>query len=73
MEFTFEYDVETTNTDVIIASVEFKEELTDEQAERLKASFRTGKYHFLDEDDSHVGVAAYNRSPGRDCKRHPWI
>ena len=52
MEFTFEYDVKTTNTNVIIASVKFKEELTDEQAKRLKASFRTGKYHLLDEDDS---------------------
>ena len=52
MEFTFNYDVETTTTNVQIASVTFKEELTRDQSERLLASAAAGKYFFLNEDES---------------------
>jgi len=52
MEYTFNYDVDTTNTEVLVSQVSFKEKLTPDEEERLIASFKTGNYYTLDEDDS---------------------
>lgn len=52
MQFTFEYEVDQGTRSSEIISVSFKEELTDEQTERLIASYKTGNFNYLDEDDS---------------------
>ena len=52
MKFSFEYEVETDNPQYIYTSVTILEELTQEQAERLKNSYNTGKYHYMEEDDT---------------------
>lgn len=52
MILTFSFDVEKIGADEEYTTVYFKEELSEEQAERLEKSYRTGRYYSFDEDES---------------------
>jgi len=52
MEFTFGYDVRNADTGIVIAAIGIGKKLTEEQAARLTASFRSGNYSYLDGDSS---------------------
>ena len=52
MEYTFEFDfTKEENGAKEYVSVEFKEDLTDEEAKRLEASYNTGNFFSLYEDE----------------------
>lgn len=52
MELTFEFDVEIEDTYEVLRTIEFKEELSDKDVNRLIKSLCTGKYYFISEDES---------------------
>lgn len=52
MEYTLELDfTKEENGAREYVSIEFKEDLTDEEAKRLEASYNTGDFFSLDEDE----------------------
>lgn len=61
-EFTFSFNVIewlTANEEETadeIASISFKEELTDEQADRLEQSYASGNFQYLHEDRDIVDI-----------------
>lgn len=50
MDYTFEFDVIISKPEVIYTSIEFTLMLNEDEANRVKASFDTGKYLYMDED-----------------------